>query len=70
MSAIVPTSDLTPLLNPQLGRSPAVVAAYLMYSRQLDTEGALQLIRESRPDVEYVRSTGSGTYRNPITSVW
>lgn len=35
-----------------MSRSPAIVAAYLMYSLHLDTDGAIALIRQSRPDVD------------------
>ena len=39
--------------NARSGRSPTIVAAYLMYSRQMDADAAIALIRQSRPDVEY-----------------
>jgi len=68
MSTTAPSDPIAPLLNPPSGRSPTIVAAYLMYSRHLDTDAALQLIRESRPDVEYVFSTESGACHSPITS--
>ncbi|KAF9653644.1 phosphatases II, partial [Thelephora ganbajun] len=35
-----------------IGRSATIVAAYLMYSHQLDTDGALKLIRQSRPYID------------------
>lgn len=45
----------------------AIVAAYLMYSRQLDTDAAIVLIKQSRPGVEYAlsakRSMTNSDYR-------
>ncbi|KAJ7599078.1 hypothetical protein C8J56DRAFT_915807 [Mycena floridula] len=35
-----------------MSRSATIVAAYLMYSQKLDPEGALALIRKSRPNVD------------------
>ncbi|PFH48684.1 hypothetical protein AMATHDRAFT_5592 [Amanita thiersii Skay4041] len=35
-----------------VSRSATIVAAYLMYSRNMDTESALELIKEARPNVE------------------
>ncbi|RDB30141.1 Tyrosine-protein phosphatase yvh1 [Hypsizygus marmoreus] len=35
-----------------VSRSATVVAAYLMYSRNLDTENALEMIRDVRPNIE------------------
>ena len=35
------------------GRSATIVAAYLMYSRQLAPDVALELIRTARPQIEY-----------------
>ena len=35
------------------GRSATIVAAYLMYSRDLDTNAALELIKKARPNIEY-----------------
>lgn len=35
------------------GRSATIVAAYLMYSRDLDTNSALELIKKARPNIEY-----------------
>ena len=71
MSAITPPILLLPLLStsPCVGRSVAIVAAYLMYSRHLDTEAALGLIRESRPNIECVLSTQSGARRSLITAL-
>ena len=37
------------------GRSATIVAAYLMYSRNLDPEAALEIIRNVRPNIEYVQ---------------
>jgi dual specificity phosphatase 12 len=34
------------------GRSATIVAAYLMYSRQIDCETALELIRKARPSIQ------------------
>ena len=36
----------------QEGRSVAIVAAYLMHSRDLDPDSALSLIRKVRPSIE------------------
>jgi hypothetical protein len=36
------------------GRSATIVAAYLMYSRNIDTETALEMIRKVRPNIECV----------------
>jgi len=36
----------------QKGRSVAIVAAYLMHSRDLDPDSALSLIRKVRPSIE------------------
>jgi hypothetical protein len=36
------------------GRSATIVAAYLMYSKNLDPEGALKLVRQARPFIECV----------------
>ncbi|KAG6897417.1 hypothetical protein C0992_001731 [Termitomyces sp. T32_za158] len=36
----------------QIGRSASVVAAYLMYSKRLDMEAALEMIRKVRPSIE------------------
>ena len=45
------------------GRSATIVAAYLMYTRNLDTEAALDMIRAVRPNIECVR-TDDGTSTN------
>lgn len=60
MTTSDPSDPATQYFNLHLGRSAAIVAAYLMYSRHLDTDGALALIRQSRPNVEYVPSTKYG----------
>lgn len=36
----------------ETGRSATIVAAYLMYTRNLDTESALEMIRTVRPNIE------------------
>ena len=36
------------------GRSATVVAAYVMYSQNVDTSTAIDLIRKVRPSIEYV----------------
>lgn len=36
------------------GRSVAIVAAYLMVTQGLDADGALEVIRKARPEVQYV----------------
>lgn len=41
-------------LNSRTGRSSTIVAAYLMYSRNLDPSSALELIRKARPSIECV----------------
>jgi protein-tyrosine phosphatase len=41
-------------LNLRTGRSSTIVAAYLMYSRNLDPSSALELIRKARPNIECV----------------
>ena len=43
------------------GRSSTIVAAYLMYLKQLDPRTALELIRKARPSVEYVLDLGHFT---------
>ncbi len=40
-----------------VGRSVAIVAAYLMVTQGLDPDGALETIRKARPDVQYVPSS-------------
>ena len=42
------------LTTPVPGRSTTIVAAYLMYSKKLDPQSALELIRKARPIAEYV----------------
>lgn len=37
------------------GRSATIVAAYLMYSQNLDCETALDIIRKARPNISYVQ---------------
>lgn len=37
-----------------IGRSATIVAAYLMYTQQIDCEAALELIRKARPRIEWV----------------
>lgn len=44
------------------GRSSTVVAAYLMYLKDLDPRTALDLIRQARPSVEYVLDLGHFTF--------
>ncbi|KAF8127807.1 hypothetical protein K438DRAFT_1789705 [Mycena galopus ATCC 62051] len=39
------------------GRSVTIVAVYLMYTEKIDTEAALDIIRQARPNIEYVYLT-------------
>jgi dual specificity phosphatase 12 len=38
----------------ETGRSATIVASYLMYTRNIDTEAALEMIRKVRPNIECV----------------
>jgi hypothetical protein len=40
------------------GRSVTLVAAYIMYTQHKTPEEALELIRQSRPNIEYVAEPG------------
>ncbi|KAF8889666.1 hypothetical protein BD779DRAFT_325060 [Infundibulicybe gibba] len=40
-----------------VSRSAAIVAAYLMYSKGITAEAALEMIRKARPYIEYVSTT-------------
>lgn len=46
-------SDENPL---SAGRSATIVAAYLMYSQNIDVPAALELIKKVRPTIQYVIS--------------
>lgn len=35
------------------GRSPTIIAAYLMYTQKINHDDALNLIKDRRPIVEY-----------------
>jgi protein-tyrosine phosphatase len=36
------------------GRSATIVAAYIMYSQNVDASAAIDLIRKARPTIKYV----------------
>jgi dual specificity phosphatase 12 len=45
---------ISTLIFLRLGRSATIAAAYIMHSQGLDPTGALELIREVRPVIQYV----------------
>lgn len=60
------------IITRPIGRSVTIVAAFLMYSRHLDRDSALELIREARPSIGSVapsslRSSGNSVVSEALT---